>query len=80
MTIQERQNKIQSWFTSKGVSLDCPACRKNHWKLGSLIAAPVLDAAGNMVIGGENMPMVPMVCSNCAHVRLFAAIPAGLMP
>ncbi|MEE0916778.1 MAG: hypothetical protein UIQ67_00555 [Bacteroidales bacterium] len=37
---------------------------------------------GNMVIGGANsaiMPMIPISCANCGHTRFLSAIKLGII-
>lgn len=74
---QEQANKLQSWLDTKGVRPSCPACGTNNWAPGDVIAAPVF-AEGGFRIGGPTVPMVQLICANCAYVRLFAAVPIGL--
>lgn len=75
---QEQLNKLQSWLNSKGVNPNCPACGHSKWTVGDVIAAPVF-AGGGFNIGGPTVPMVQVICNNCAYVRLFAAVPAGVV-
>jgi predicted nucleic-acid-binding Zn-ribbon protein len=74
---QEQATKVQSWLNTKGVTPNCPACGRNNWTTGDVIAAPVF-AEGGFNIGGPTVPMVQVICGNCAYVRLFAAVPIGL--
>lgn len=75
---QEQLGKLQAWVNSKGVNPACPACGHRQWTVGDIIAAPVF-AEGGFNIGGPTVPMVQVICNNCAYVRLFAAVPAGLV-
>jgi hypothetical protein len=75
---QSQLNKVQSWCSSKGVTNTCPMCSHyaGGWSVGEIIAAPTLVGGGvNM---GQVIPMVPVTCTNCAFVRLFAAMTIGL--
>ncbi len=74
---QDQLDKVQSWSRTKGVNASCPACGRSNWEAGDLIAAPSFTGGG-MTIGGPTIPMLPLVCANCATVRLFAAVPMGL--
>ena len=35
---------------------------------------------GNLVLGGQLVPVVPVVCNNCGNTVLVNAILAGLIP
>ena len=74
----DQKQKLQEWITSKGVSSRCPACGSNSWSPGDVIAPPVQTEPGTTTIGGATIPMVQLICSSCAHVLLFAAVPIGL--
>lgn len=75
---QDQVDKLQLWINKKGVKPSCPTCGQNNWSVGDIIAAPVF-AGGNFNIGGPTVPMVQLICGNCAYVRLFAAVPIGLV-
>ena len=74
---QEQATKLQAWLNAKGITPNCPACGRNNWIPGDVIAAPVF-VEGGVSIGGQTVPMVQVICGNCANVRLFAAVPIGL--
>jgi predicted nucleic-acid-binding Zn-ribbon protein len=75
---QDEIGKLQSWLNAKSVSPNCPACGQNKWTVGDVIAAPVFGGGG-FNIGGPTVPMVQVICGNCAYVRLFAAVPIGIV-
>ena len=74
----EQLGKLQSWLNAKGVAPNCPACGQNKWTVGDVISAPVFSGGG-LNIGGPTVPMVQVICGNCAYVRLFAAVPIGIV-
>jgi predicted nucleic-acid-binding Zn-ribbon protein len=78
MPISENQlRKLNSWLKSKNVSMICPSCGHNEWSAADVVVAPVF--AAGMVIGGPTVPMVQLICKNCAYVKLYAAVPIGLL-
>ena len=74
---QDQVNRAQSWLNAKGVRAECHACGRNNWAVGDIVAAPTYSAGG-IAIGGPSVPMLQVICANCAYVRLFAAVPVGL--
>jgi hypothetical protein len=78
MLTPEQGNKLQAWLNTKGVVASCPACGKNQLNAGDIIAGSSYSAGG-MSMGGPTIPMVQLVCGHCAYVRLFAAVPIGLV-
>jgi predicted nucleic-acid-binding Zn-ribbon protein len=74
----DQLNIFLAWLNAK-VDPRCPACGKNHWSVGNVIASHVLvegkiDLEGPMSVS----PMVQVICENCAYVRLFSATKLGL--
>jgi hypothetical protein len=75
---QQQANKLTQWLQSKGVRGACSACGKNNWAPGGIVSAP--EFTGHAIaIGGPSVPMAQLVCGNCGHVMLFAAVPIGLV-
>jgi len=70
----EQQAKLKDWFETKHINAACPACGSNEWLPGDIITAPV-HQQGTTVLAGRAIPMIQLVCKQCANVRLFAAIP-----
>jgi len=78
MALTEPQlQKVRDWMQSKQVSGICPSCSQSNWTAADIVSAPVITTKG-ITMGGPTVPMVQVICSNCAHVRLFAAVPMGL--
>jgi predicted RNA-binding Zn-ribbon protein involved in translation (DUF1610 family) len=69
---REQAYKLQQWLNSRGVNLDCPMCGSAQWETGEIVSGTSIDDTRNAV------PMVQVVCVNCGHVMLFAALPIGL--
>jgi len=77
---QEQTRKLEKWLNSKRAfgSENCPICGYNDWKPGDIVVAPVRSGGGTR-LGGPTVPMVQLICGNCAYVLLFAAVPIGIV-
>lgn len=78
MLLNSRQKeKVLNWFATKHLNTNCPCCGSDKWSVGDIIGATVHTSKG-ISLGGESIPMLQIVCSTCAYVNLFAAVPMGL--
>lgn len=77
--------KIQDFFDSNGISVECPICKTDEWQIpfaksigGNAI--PWGTGAGDMFMTG--LPVLVMVCTKCKFVRqhslLDDAIPGAI--
>ena len=78
LTEQQRQ-QVQDWLNARKISPNCPTCGSKSLTVGDIISGNVLVAGGGLSIGGQNVPMVQVICKNCGHVRLFAARLIGII-
>jgi len=69
----EQAHKLQQWMDSRGVNRNCPMCGSGEWETGEIISGTSVDNPDNV------LPMAQLVCGNCGHVMLFAAMPIGLV-
>jgi predicted nucleic-acid-binding Zn-ribbon protein len=76
---EEKVQKVKEWLASKGTNDTCPSCGRNFWNVGDIIVAPVLREDGKATLRGSTVPMVQLVCDNCAYVRLYAAVAMDLV-
>ena len=74
----EQTGKLTEWMRSKRIKPACPGCGANKWTPGELIASPTMQPGSGQQMGGPTIPMVQLVCGDCAYVMLFAAVPIGL--
>ena len=74
---EEQRNKISDWLRLKKVNMACPSCGEAEWATGDIVAIPKFKEG--LILGGEVIPMIQLVCANCSYVRLYAAIPIGLL-
>ena len=60
----------------------CPICGGTQWIISDTIFEIKEFNMGNMVIGGVNsaiMPMIPISCASCGHTRFLSAIKLGII-
>lgn len=72
-----QKQKVREWMKSRGVKPTCVSCGASDWGAGELISAPVLTPGGTQA-ADSHVPMVQLVCINCSHTMLYAAVPMGL--
>lgn len=75
---QAQAAKVQAWIKAKAPTFRYPACGSTNFTVGDIVSAPV-RTAGGVALGGPDVPMVQVICNNCVHVTLFAAVPMGLI-
>ncbi len=73
----EQKHKIINWFSDKGASAVCPIYAYQKWSIIDIVVAPKF--AQGIVLGGDTVPMIQVVCNKCGFVRLHAAVPMGLL-
>lgn len=81
MALDESQQKqVQDWLLSKSPSPICPSCGQlGPYMAGDIIAPFVIKGENREIIMGVTIPMVPVICVNCAFVRLYSAMGMGLI-
>ena len=72
-----QKQKLRGWIKSKGIKPTCASCGESDWGAGEIISSPVLSPRG-MQAAESHVPMAQLVCINCSHVMLYAAVPIGL--
>jgi len=72
-----QRQKVLDWLKSKALSPICPFCGRDTWNVGDILAPHNLGMTKQIDFGSAT-PLVPLVCTNCGHVDLFAALPMGL--
>ena len=68
--------KVQAWLQKHFTS--CRYCGGNQMAGGDIIAGSSIGPGGSVQIGGATTPMLQVICTKCAYVHLFAAVPMGL--
>lgn len=74
---QTQQSTFQAWMMKHNPTYSCPICNRRNFGTGEIIAPPRFEN-GNINMGGSIVPMLQVICNNCAHVTLFATVPMGI--
>lgn len=73
--------KIIDALKTKAGDFECPVCKKKNFNLNAGYFAHDLQTdLKQRIMGGINIPTVPVVCSNCGLLLEFAAGTLGLLP
>lgn len=75
---KQDQDKVGAWLNEKGSHHACPVCQTNDWIVGEHLINNMAFSGGNLVVGGPTYPTAFVVCTNCAYVRQFMAVPLGI--
>jgi len=75
---EEQVQTALQWMQNKKIKGDCPLCGAKDWGMGDIVMSPSFSDKG-MKFGKGGVPMLEVICENCAHVRLFAAAIMGLV-
>lgn len=74
-------NAIQQKLAEKGKNLVCPVCGNHNFILADGFTQDGLqDELIGIVIGGQSIPMVIVVCNHCGHSLRFSLGVLGLLP
>lgn len=73
MSINKKQiKKLADWIESKAPDLKCVACGSNDWSAQDIVATPTWDVDETKNTR-STVPMVQLICKNCAYVIFFSA-------
>ncbi len=76
----EERRKADEWLKIHcKASLSCPVCGQTDFQLQQTLGIVPLFGGGATMLG-SGYPALVMVCTNCAHMMLFNAIMAGVIP
>jgi RNase P subunit RPR2 len=68
-------------ITAKAKNLICPICDNKNMILGDgFFTNDVQRDFSSRRMGGENIPTLPVICSECGFVREFSMGVLGLLP
>lgn len=70
---------VLDWLRKKRVDIKCPACGLPEAieLLDEFLAVDTVNPDSNIHLG-KFVPLVSVICRNCAHIRLFSAIQMGI--
>lgn len=76
---QTTQQRIIQAITTRAGAVICPMCRTGPWTLiDGYISISVGGAPGEIVLGGQTLPCVGLVCTTCGYTAYFNMIVLGL--
>ena len=68
---QEQISNIDNWLKAKLKNVECPMCHSQHTiRINDLVSAVSID---NGIFRHPDVPMIQVVCSNCAYVMNFSS-------
>ena len=70
-------SKVNAWFQMHGVRPECPQCASLNQSLESHLSL-VPSYSPRTGRRGAGVPILSVICNDCAHISLFAAVPMGL--
>lgn len=78
---KEQKELIIRTLGEKGVKNVCPMCGSQHFILADGYFSNTLQVdTKNVSLGGDGIPTIPIVCSNCGFVSQHALGVLGLLP
>ena len=70
----EQLQQFQAWHAHHQPN-GCPLCGQKAWTVPQMVGTPtVVEKRARPPV----IPMIMVVCANCAHVELFAAAVIGI--
>jgi len=57
----------------------CPLCQKQAWNLENEIWELREFNMGNLIVGGQVFPVVPLICTNCGNTLFINAVLSGVL-
>src|SRR4051812_5099570 len=79
ISVEDQQRVIDALRAKAPNMRACSICGVGPWSIsGGFAAVTVTDEAGKLVLGGQNLPLVPLVCANCGQTVFFNLLVLGL--
>lgn len=72
-----QQELMTTWMTEKEIRKDCPSCGATQDFIACDIVELIVKSDAEKISGTE-IPVIPVVCPQCGHVRLFSAKAIGV--
>lgn len=73
---QQQIQVFADWIENRIPNYSCPCCNAKNFMLGGIISAS--HVAADALIVTPSVPMIQLVCPNCAHTTLFSTEHIGL--
>src|SRR4051812_36600294 len=79
---EHQKRQIVEWFRDRVGPITCSVCSHTEFKFDSeLTALPVWRGDPHPRLDfSETVPVVMLICTHCASLRLFCAVRMGLIP
>jgi predicted nucleic-acid-binding Zn-ribbon protein len=71
--------KATQFINEKWRSKTCHLCGANNWVINGYVVLSVGDTPLDVVLGGQALPCVAMVCKNCGNTHLINVFVAGMV-
>ena len=72
------REKLIKVINEKWNTKACTMCGQNHWDIGNqLITMVSVGEDKSIQLGGQFMPLVPIVCGNCGNTVLINPLVVG---
>ncbi len=73
MTLEpNQQEKVLQWMRQKELHRNCPSCGASEdFMCCDIVELHVKSNTGER--SGTEIPVLPLICPNCGHVRIFSA-------
>ena len=76
-----KKEEIIAKIKEKAKNLSCPICENKNMVLGGgFFAQDLQKDLSSRTMGGQNIPTIPVICSNCGFIREFALGVLGFLP
>ena len=79
MTLEScEQEKVLAWLQEKELPRHCPSCGSDE----DFVCCDVIELfvkPNTEERCGTEIPIVPLICQNCGHVRMFSAKLIGVV-
>lgn len=81
MLTEKDKEKVLAWVSSKCGQMRCVCCGEGKWSLfDSSSLAIGFDVHTTRFHYHQGIPLVSIVCTNCAHVVFFSSSVMGFKP
>ena len=76
--MDEISQKLITHLTDKWGAAKCPMCKSGPWEVQAIVFGLDALSPGYIASGLPTMPLIPIVCRNCAYTVLINAKGTGL--
>lgn len=76
---EKDKQKIERHLKEKWALGTCPMCRAQSWEFFERVYTPMGYQEGGYQFGGTQIPVIPVVCTNCGFTAWLNAIVAGVI-